>query len=142
MTFSQEISSTSTSLPTIPSSTSVVLKATSINSTYLALLDAGIALNSIVTAIGISILNSIPILDPTPLEESQSTSSHLFVYSFKGTEQGECIGIESSGKFSVEEFEQCRELGESGSEAVRNVLRKAVEGKYGVNEMKQERMEE
>lgn len=134
--FSTEITSLTHSSPS--SNTleldSVSLKAASINSIYLSLLDAGIALDSIVTSVAVAIVDSEVILDPTILEESKASSNHLLIYKFVGEAESELIGLHSSGRFNLGELEGVRELGMSGCEGVKRVLRKAVEGKYGVKE--------
>ena len=106
-------------------------KAAGINAAVVALLDAGVELRGLITAVAIAFLPSpiapssstTPttitsttgarsnekeriILDPTPAEEESSTSTHVISYSFGeeiGGVEGICVGVDSIGNFSVEQ---------------------------------------
>ncbi|KAJ3040576.1 Exosome component 5 [Rhizophlyctis rosea] len=101
--------------------------ATSINAVMLALMDAGIPLRSVITAVTCMIdKEGVCLLDPTELELKEARSTHTFA--FDNTSKG-VVMCESTGVFTEEEYLQCYELCEGGAHAVQGFLRQAMSRK-------------
>lgn len=127
-------------------------KAANINAAVLALLDAGVELRGMITSVAVAFIAGELLLDPTPAEEDRASSLHVFGFSFGvgvGGTEGECVCVDSLGKFGVDEVspargflatfaDTCTQLfaaQDQAREACRGVLafiRKSVERRYGV----------
>lgn len=84
-------------------------KAAMVNAAMLSLLDAAVECKGLVLAVVVAFLEEFPgegLLDPTPAEEAESNSAHLFAFSFGvgvGGVAGTCVAVDSRGRFTEEE---------------------------------------
>lgn len=80
-----------------------------INASMLALVDAAVECRGMILAAAVAFVQSEGqegeemVLDPTPAEEDEASSTHVFAFSFGvgvGGVEGECVGVDSVGSFS------------------------------------------
>ncbi|KAJ3054747.1 Exosome component 5 [Rhizophlyctis rosea] len=101
--------------------------ATSINATMLALMDAGIPLRSVITAVSCMVDKEGEVfLDPTALELKEAQSTHTFAFD---NVSGGVVSCESTGVFTEEEYESCYDICKQGSDAIERFLRHALQKK-------------
>lgn len=104
-----------------------------INATSLALIDAGIPLIGIATAVSIAILQSGQlVLNPTmqvlgPSNDSDLVeSTHTIAYELKSNQVTRLLLCESTGKFTEDQLFECLEKAAEACLAVHKTFRKAV----------------
>ncbi|KAG0231861.1 Exosome component 5 [Actinomortierella wolfii] len=119
---------------------------TAFNAVILALIDAGVPLNSIlgsVTCIVDSKTNQI-LLDPTREELAQAKSTHVFVFDNKAPQksesetvtvdgdpvEGHVLFCESTGVFTETEYLECYQACYRGVQTVHGFIRTAVQKKF------------
>ena len=81
-----------------------------INASSLALVDAAVECRGMLLAVAVAFVKGadgkeLLLLDPTPKEENDASSTHVFAFSFGvgvGGVDGECVGVDSIGFFSPE----------------------------------------
>lgn len=81
-------------------------KAAQVNAAMLALVDAGVECRGMVVGVAVAFVRGEMLLDPSPREEEEARSAHLFVFSFGvgvGGTEGECVGVDSVGRFDEDE---------------------------------------
>ncbi|KAK4052826.1 exosome non-catalytic core subunit rrp46 [Microbotryomycetes sp. JL201] len=132
--------------PTTGTVIGVAEMAARINAAMMALVDAGISSRGMLVAVAVAFLprtsgenDSEMLLDPTPEEESDASSCHLFAFSFGvgvGGVEGECVGVESAGRFDEDEASRlfdAQAAAQKAAQAVLAFIRKSLEAKYGAN---------
>jgi hypothetical protein len=86
-------------------------KAARINAAMMALVDAGVQCRGMLVAVTVAFVPSSEgeeevRLDPSPAEEDEATSAHVFAFSFGqgvGEAVGTCVGVDSVGLFSEDQ---------------------------------------
>lgn len=109
-----------------------------VNAAMLSLLDAAVECKGLVLAVVVAFLEEFPgegLLDPTPAEEAESNSAHLFAFSFGvgvGGVAGTCVAVDSRGRFTEEELFQAQDLAADACRGIMAFVRKSIEMRYGV----------
>ncbi|ANB14174.1 Rrp46p [Sugiyamaella lignohabitans] len=106
--------------------------AASINSSNLALVDAGVPLQGLVVATSIAILNDDKhslIVEPSHQDLEASVSSHVVAYEFVDKEPQRLLLCESTGQFSEEEVYEVLERALEGCNTVYQSVRGTLEQK-------------
>ncbi|KAJ3276371.1 Exosome component 5 [Terramyces sp. JEL0728] len=100
---------------------------TGINAMMLALLDAGVPLNSTFAGVTTMLHNDGRLLlDPTLIELAEAQSVHNFVFD---AISGNCITTNSTGVFTKEEFDGSYELGSLACQSIHGFFKAAVKHK-------------
>ncbi|KAL8280695.1 hypothetical protein RQP46_007018 [Phenoliferia psychrophenolica] len=114
-------------------------KAAMINASMLALVDAAVECRGMLLAAAVAFVEGedgreVVVLDPTPKEEELASSSHVFAFSFGvgvGGVEGECVGVDSVGSFSVEDLFEAQDLAAEATRSIMAFVRRSIESRYG-----------
>ncbi|KAG0054923.1 Exosome component 5 [Gryganskiella cystojenkinii] len=114
---------------------------TAFNATVLALLDAGIPLNSIIGSVTCIVdeKSGEVLLDPTNEELAQAKSTHVFVFDNKGSigdkmetdddNTSPILFSDSTGLYTEEEYFECARICHKAAQSVHGFIRTAVQKK-------------
>lgn len=81
-------------------------RSAAINASVVALVDAGIEMNGMITSVAVAFVRGEMRLDPSHEEEERASSNHVFAFAFgvgMGGTDGSCVLVESVGRFDEDE---------------------------------------
>ena len=103
------------------------LLSTALNSVFMALVDAGLALKNSFSSITVLVEpNGKILLDPTSLEENQVYSSHIFAFN----NDSQLLFLDSFGNFTKDQLITCMELASLSCQRIQSFMKAAFERKF------------